>query len=132
MALNRTAVFPNTFRVYVAQATTAEASLTAPTNVATVYPNTSGAAAKCTLLRVKANMATTASNVRIFLYDGTTYYLWKEVLTATLTPSGTVKSFEWEEAQDIDIPTGWSIRATTVGGDDVSVFAHIGEYLYTA
>jgi len=132
MALNRVPIFPNTVREYTAAATTADTSLTAPAAAATVYTNSSGAAAKCTKLRAKAQGNTTASMLRIFLHDGTNYHLWREVLTSSITAGATTKSWEWEESVDIDLPNGWGIRATTHNGDDINVFASIGEYLYTA
>ena len=130
MATNRVPIFVNTVNTHVVSIATADTSLTAPAAAGTIYTNSSGLAALVSRIRGKAMGSTTASMVRIFLHDGTTYYLWREYLTDTLVASGTVKSFEFDEEVQLYLPDEWSLRATTHGGDDFMIYADVGEYTY--
>lgn len=65
---------------------------------------------------------TTAGVVRLFLYDGSIYRLWKEVLVTAATPSATVAVWS---ATIIDtgliLASGWSLRATTHNAEAINV-----------
>ncbi len=130
MAINRLPIHVNTVATKCAAVTAADPSLTSPTTGGVaVYANTSGAAALCSKIGYKHNVANTAGMIRFFLYSGSVYYLMEEFLSTALTPSGTVKGDEAQREVEIVIPTGWSLIATTHNGDDMTAWALIGEYL---
>lgn len=56
-------------------------------------------------IKIKATGTTTAGMIRLFISDGTTNRLWKEIAVAAITPSGTVQSWESNDA-DLRTPAG--------------------------
>ncbi len=100
--------------------------------IATVV--TAGASgSKIDHIDIKALVTTTAGMVRLFLHDGSNYFLWREILVPAITPSGTVRAFE--ESIDCSIPenelllpASWSLRASTHNAEAFSVFAHGGDF----
>ena len=73
-------------------AATADTSRTAPTTVGTVF--TAGASgSRIDEVWITAVAASTANQVRLFLFNGTTYYLLREVSITATTPSATVSAF---------------------------------------
>lgn len=93
---------------------TADTSRTAPTNAAVVI--TGGASGtRVDDLYINATATTTANMLRLFLYNGTTYYLLKEISVSANIPS--VSNPVWStDLTDLAIllPTSsWSLRITT-------------------
>lgn len=81
-------------------------------------------------LAVKATGTTTAGMVRIYLHDGTTARLWREIPVSAITPSATVESFGayLNEATNpelfpLALPSGWSLRASTHNAESFNVAA---------
>lgn len=79
---------------------------------------------------VCATATTTAGMVRLFLHDGTTAFLLKEIPVSSITPSGTVQafsayltSFTNPELFPKTIPSGWSLRASTNNAEAFRVIA---------
>jgi hypothetical protein len=116
--------------------TTADTSRTAPTTVVTVF--TAGAnGSRIDRINLEAIGTTTATTVRLFLYNGTTYYLWQELPVSAVTPSGTVQAFNSaiSSAQNpnnfpLPLPSGWSLRASindTQASSGVNVIALGGD-----
>lgn len=105
------AVTPRIGNVSIA---TAESSYTAPTNVGTLI---TGAASGTRIAEIVVKMAATsaAAIVRIFLYDGTTYWLFDEVTVAAATGSSTVQQTRVSTTyNNLILPSAsWSIRVTT-------------------
>lgn len=64
---------------------------------------------------VQATGTTTAGMVRLYLYDGSTYFLYDEVPITAATPSGTVSAFRGTRRYTyLVLPTNsWSLRAST-------------------
>lgn len=64
---------------------------------------------------VTAQGTTSVGVVRLYLYDGATYTLFKEFLIPAITPSTTVAVYEatcyWDTP--LILPSGWSIKAST-------------------
>jgi hypothetical protein len=92
----------------------ADTSYTAPTNVATVI---TGVAAGTRVSEVVVQMTATVSSatmVRLFLYDGTTYFLFDEITIASSTGSQSVKQSRVSTAySNLILPSAsWSLRAT--------------------
>lgn len=75
-------------------------------------------------LTITATGTTTAGMVRLFLYDGTTYYLWREVQVAAKTPSATDSTFTSTlSALGLVLGAGWSLRASTHNAEAFNVLA---------
>lgn len=106
--------FATTPRIGAVSIATADSSYTAPTNVGTVI---TGVAAGTRIAEVVVKCAATsqAAIVRLFLYDGTTYWLFDEVTIAAATGSSTVQQTRVSMVyNNLILPSAsWSLRATT-------------------
>jgi hypothetical protein len=109
--------FASTPTVGAANLTTGDISKTAPTTVATIF----SAAAGGQIERIVINPlgATTATVIRIFRYDGTTYHLYTEIsipnnasISTSANKTYTLEAVNNPNLFPILIPTGWSLRAT--------------------
>ena len=101
---------------------TAEANFTTtfktPVNAVTVF--TAGAnGSRIDQVNVAGLGATVASQLRLFIYDGTNYRFLKDVAISAITPSTTTSAFNSSlctqynpELFPILLPTGHSLRAT--------------------
>jgi hypothetical protein len=107
-------VFAVTPRIGNVSIDTAEASYTAPTNVGTLI---TGAATGTRISEIVVKMAATsaAAIVRIFLYDGSTYWHFDEVTVAAATGSATVQQTRVSTTyNNLILPNAsWSVRVTT-------------------
>lgn len=106
---------------------TLDTSLTAPTNVTTVF--TAGAnGSKVEEIDIVELGTTVAGVLNIFLYDGATYHLFDSFLIVAHTVNTTTASLRTVKTYpNLVLKSGWSIRiATTVAGNQsmhkVSVF----------
>lgn len=101
-------------RIGAVSIATADSSYTAPTNVGTVI---TGVAAGTRIAEVVVKCAATsaAAIVRLFLHDGTTYWLFDEVTIAAATGSSTVQQTRVSQLyNNLVLPSAsWSLRATT-------------------
>lgn len=82
------------------------------------------------LVRVVAQGTTTAGVVRLWIYDGATYRLYKEILVTAITPSTTVESFsaEFVPTKPLVVPSGKKLGASTHNAETFGVFAHGGNF----
>lgn len=130
MAANTVPLFPDTAIAAVGVVDTANATLTgAAGSVITIYtPGADGG--RIDLIRVKAQVTTTAGMVRLFIHDGTNNRLWAEIPVSAIVPSATVESFEAElvPTRPLVLPSGYSLRATTEKSEAMNVFAHGGDF----
>ena len=106
--------FASTPRIGAVALASADTSYTTPSNVATVI---TGAAAGTRIDQVVVQMTATVSSstiVRLFLYDGTTYFLFDEVTIAAATGSQSVAQTRVVRRYDaLVLPSSsWSLRAT--------------------
>ena len=77
---------------------------------------------------VEARATTTAGMVRLYIHNGTTAFLWREVSVSAITPSASVKTFREEIAvEDLILPTGYSLRASTHNAENFNVLAFGGD-----
>lgn len=83
-------------------------------------------------IKVKAAGTVTAGMVRIFIHDGSAYFLYKEVPITATTPSGTVEAFEavidLQNEDAIILPTGFTLYCSTENAETFKVFAEGGDY----
>ena len=82
-------------------------------------------------VQVKANSATTAGVIRLFVKDGSTNYrLIGELLVTAITPSATVKSWEGEFVRTdgqplILLKSGWALYGSTHNGESFDMVATV-------
>jgi hypothetical protein len=106
--------FAVTPRIGAVSIATADSSYTAPTNVGTLITGASGGSRIAELV-VKSAATSAAAIVRVFLYDGTNYYLFDELTVAAATGSSTVQQTRVSATyNNLILPSAsWSIRVTT-------------------
>jgi hypothetical protein len=104
-------------KVGVGSITAGDTSRTAPSAAVTIFSaGTSGS--RIDNVDCVATGTTVASVLRLFLYDGTTYRLWQEILVPANTPSASIPVWTWGmssagqgERMPLILPTLWSLRA---------------------
>lgn len=130
-----TAQYAATPKIGATLLTTADTSLTAPTTVGTVL--TAGSSGtRIDYIEVQGVATTVSSIVNLFIYDGTTYHLWAQVLVLPITSSTTVPAYSATLSSNSNanimplvLPTGYSLRATTtVTQTGVKVIACGGDF----
>jgi hypothetical protein len=128
MAANTTPIFPLTPHIGIATVSTANTARDGTGTVPTIF--TAGAnGSKVEEIVVKATGDPADSVVTIFLYDGSTFYLFDEFdIGDPAAASTTVAGYrEQRPYRNLVLPTGWSIRAAitvalTSGVINVEVF----------
>lgn len=115
--------------------TTADTSLTAPTTVGTVF--TAGSSgSRIDYIDIQGVATTAAGLINLFIFDGTTYFLWQQVPVQAVTSSTTLPAFSVVLSSNsnanimpLTIPTGFSLRATTsTAQTGVRVIAYGGDF----
>lgn len=106
--------FAATPRIGAVSIATADSSYTSPTNVGTLITGASSGT-RINEIVIKNAASSSAAVVRIFLFDGSTYWLFDEVAIAAASGSSTVLQFRTRLTYDnLVLPsTSWSIRVTT-------------------
>jgi hypothetical protein len=106
--------FAVTPRIGAVSIATADASYTAPTSVGTLI---TGASTGTRIAEIVVKNATTSASaiVRIFLYDGSTYWLFDEVTISAVTGSSTLAQNRVSTTyNNLILPnSSWSVRVTT-------------------
>lgn len=79
-------------------------------------------------IQITAVGTTTAGVVRLYKHNGSTAFLWKEILVGAITPSTTVTTFMRRidcslPANACYLPAGWSLRASTHNAETFNVHA---------
>lgn len=78
--------------------------------------------------------ATTAGMVRLYIYNGSAYFLLKELPILAVTPSGSVAvlPITLTSGNDLEmpvmLPSGWSLRASTHNAETFHVTAEGGDF----
>lgn len=116
--------FAVTPRVGSVSISTADSSYTAPTNVGTVLSGVS-TGTRIAEVVVKCAATSSAAIVRLFLFDGTNYWLFDEIVVAAATGSATVATTRVSTTyNNLVLPSAsWSLRATTSVSQAVHVTA---------
>jgi hypothetical protein len=126
--MSTTPQFASTVKTGVVSIGTADTSRTAPTNVGTLFSAGSNGS-RVDEIDIVATGTTTSGVVRIFVYNGSTYYLLREVLVSAITPSTTVAVFSSTLVfSNLVIPTSYSIRVTTNNAETFHVTAFGGDF----
>lgn len=109
---------------------TADTSLTAPAAAGTAW--TAGAnGGRVDVVTITAVAATTASSmVRLFVHNGSAYFLLKEIPVPVVTPSATQAAWNTSVtfSGGLSMATGFTLRATTNNGDDFHIVAQGGNF----
>jgi hypothetical protein len=89
------------------------------------------AALKVETIKVKALVTTTAGMIRIYLHDGSSTRLWRELPVAAITKSASVASFEGSidcsRPEDLLVlPVGWKLQASTERAEAHNIFVEGG------
>lgn len=130
-----TAQYASTPKIGSALLTTADTSLTAPTTVGTVF--TAGASgSRIDYIEVQGVATTSSGLINVFIFDGTNYILYTQIPVLAITSSTTVPAFGAAISSNanpnilpINLPTGYSLRATTsVSQTGIRVTALGGDY----
>ena len=133
--MSTSAQYASTPKIGSALLTTADTSLTAPSTVGTVF--TAGASgSRIDYIDVQGVATTVAGLINIFIFDGTNYFLYTQIPVAAVTSSTTVPAYSIYVSSNtnadilpINLPTGYSVRATTsVAQTGVRVTASGGDY----
>lgn len=109
----------------------------ASVNIATANTNRDGTGTVATLITgaasgtriaeivVKARVTTTAGQVRVFLYDGSTYYFFDEIAVAAATVSNSVQAVRVSTLyNNLVLPNAsWSVRVATHNAESIDVTA---------
>lgn len=82
---------------------------------------------------IQAAGTTTAGVVRIYIYDGTNYFLFWEQMVTAITPSATVQAFNAkldfsQPGSKLWLPAGYSIRVSTHNAETFKVHCQIVDY----
>jgi len=133
--MSTTAQYASTPKVGSALLTTADTSLTAPTTVGTVL-SAGASGSRIDYIEVIGVATTVASLINLFIYDGTTYFLWAQIPVLAITTSTTAPSYVANLSSNgnanimpLNLPTGYSLRATTtVAQTGVRVIAYGGDF----
>ncbi len=82
---------------------------------------------------IRARGTTTAGVIRLYIYDGSTYFLIREYLVTAITPSTTVKVFEASEnfsllSNCLVLQTGYKLAASTHNAENFNLIVMGGDY----
>lgn len=124
--------FAVTPRIGIARVTVTGTDLVAATTgvVSVLLAGTSGTRIDRVIINQNgvSGTAEAAAVVRLWVHDGTTNYLWKQVVTTGATPSATTAGYTIEfPTPNLVLPTLYSLKATvtnaTTSGQDMTVIA---------
>jgi hypothetical protein len=133
--MSTSAQYASTPKIGSALLTTADTSLTAPSTVGTVF--TAGASgSRIDYIDIQGVATSVAGIINLFIFDGTNYFLYTQVPVIAITSSTTAVAFSSVLSSNgnanilpINLPTGYSLRATTsVAQTGIRVTASGGDY----
>ena len=133
--MSTSAQYASTPKFGSANLTTADTSLTAPTTVGTIV--TAGASGtRIDYIDIQGVATSVAGLINLFVYDGTTYFLWTQVPVIAITSSTTAPAFTANLSSNnnsnimpLTLPTGYSLRAaTSVAQTGIRVNAYGGDF----
>ena len=131
MPANQIPIYVVTPRIGAVSIATANANRDGTGTIGTVFTAGSNGS-RITKIRIKAAVTTTAGTIRLYIYDGSTYFLWMEILVTAITASAIVAAFEDETylpgEKALVLPSGYSLRASTEKAETFKVIAEGGDY----
>lgn len=133
MAANVTPIFPLSPVVGIATLTsatavTSRANISGTTGLVQLTP-TSTNGKRVDTITVKGKATSVASILSVWLYNGTTSFLYDEITITAVTASNTVESFSLKRSySDLILPPTYQLYISQTVATDVSVFANGGDY----
>ena len=113
----------------IAAISTANTNRDGTGTIGTVFTAAAGNGSRIDRIIVAATGTTTAGMVRIYIYNGTSSYLYDEVTVDAVTPSSTVAAFRYDNTNvNIVLPPTYSLKASTAKGETFNVIAIGGDY----
>lgn len=83
-------------------------------------------------ITIKATVTTTAGTIRLYIYTGADYFLWREILVTAITASAIVAAFEYTlellGERALVLPNAYSLRASTEKAENFNIVAEGGDY----
>lgn len=131
MAANTQPIVPNTPIIGIAGTI---ATSTARTTVSGTGTNTAVTATSTNGLRVDAitvmcSATSAAASVTLWIYDGSSQYLFDEIPVAAITASNTIPAFSAVKYYtNLVLPPTYRLFAATTIAQNTNVFAHGGSY----
>lgn len=131
MAVTATPIFAQALRQGVALVSAANTNRDGTGTIVTLFTAHVTNGSDIDSIQITAQGTTTAGIVRLYKHNGTTAFLWKEIIVPAITPSTTVTVF----MRRIDcsrpemanrLPAGWSLRASTHNAENFNV--HVEGY----
>ena len=130
-----TAQYASTPKVGSALLSTADTSLTAPSTVGTVVTADSSGT-RIDYIDIQGVATTVSGIINLFIFDGTTYFLWTQVPVIAVTSSTTAVAYQAVLSSNgnanimpLTLPTGHSLRATTtIDQTGIRVTAYGGDF----
>lgn len=133
MAANISPIFPATPTIGIATLTsptpiTSRANITGVTGLTELTPvSTNGK--RIDAIRVKAKATTVATNLFVWLYNGTTSHLIDEIDIPVVTAANTTDSYYAEKLySNMVLPATYQLYVSVTVAQDLNVFAHGGDY----
>jgi len=83
-----------------------------------------------TTVRIKAQGNPSQGMIRLWIYDGSSFWLLQEVVVYPKKQSGPDTSFEWTVNLDYELKTGYSLMASTQNADTFNIIAEGLDFTY--
>lgn len=128
-----TAQFASTPKVGIVNISTANTNRDGTGTIGTVFTAGAGGS-RIDKISIQARATTTSGMIRLFIHDGSTSFLFKEVPVIAITPAASVPAFQYSLSQEIDavlpivLPTGYSLRASTEKAENFNIIASGGDF----
>ena len=131
MSANQTPIHPKSIRHGVVAIAPANANRDGTGTVGTlITAGTDGTL--ISVIMIKATVTTNAGLIRIFVHDGSAFFLVGEVAVDAITASATVAAFEptWTPpgTEGLMLPSGYSIRVSTEKAETFHVHCEGGDF----
>lgn len=128
--------YAGTPRIEYAQVSAANTNRDGATGTYVSVFDAGSAGSRLDRITVKATGSTTAGSVRLFVSDGSTKILWKEVVVEAASPGADTPTFEDEILSSDDdhvlpllvFPSGYSLWASTHNAETFNVIAEGGDF----
>lgn len=115
------AQYAATSRTAVVSISTANTNRNGSGTIATVF-SAGASGSRIDDITIQATGTVTAGAVRLYLYNGTTHFLVKEILVTATTPSTTVQAWNYSAVNlALVLQNGWSLTASTNNAETFNV-----------
>jgi len=123
-------IFTDTIAPGVVAIATANANRDGTGTIGTLWtPGSDGGI--CWSVDIKATVTTTAGTVRLYVHNGSAYFLIREIGVPAIPVSATQPAYETTidfGERGLKLPTGWSLRASTEKAENFNVLAHAEDF----